>query len=65
MMQRGGAFERHSDHSQVETLCILEGVVLDEAGCHDPQATQTGVTSLAILTGRFDLSDFELSLNVE
>ena len=79
MMQPGDVIPRHYHAAQAETLYILEGELIDEgtpysAGTelnvkpkihHGPHTTKTGVTFLAMYTGKVDLTDFKLSKGAE
>ena len=79
VMGPGDVIARHFHGGQAETLYILEGVFIDEkavypAGTelnvkpnvhHGPHTTETGVTFLAMFTGKVDLTDFKLSAGVE
>jgi len=80
MMQPGDEIPRHYHAAQAETLYILEGELIDEgktaysAGTelnvkpnihHGPHTTKTGVTFLAMYTGKVDLTDFKLSKGAE
>jgi quercetin dioxygenase-like cupin family protein len=79
MMQPGDVVPRHYHAAQAETLYILEGELIDEgtaysAGTelnvkpnihHGPHTTKTGVTFLAMYTGKVDLTDFKLSKGAE
>lgn len=79
VMEPGDVIARHFHAGQAETLYILEGAFIDEgttyaAGTelnvlpnthHGPHTTNTGVTFLAMFTGKVDLTDFKLSKGVE
>jgi quercetin dioxygenase-like cupin family protein len=79
VMEPGDVIARHFHAGQAETLYILEGAFIDEgkvypAGTelnvkpnihHGPHTTETGVTFLAMFTGKVDLTDFKLSKGVE
>jgi len=79
VMEPGDVIARHYHAGQAETLYILEGAFIDEgkvypAGTelnvkpnthHGPHTTETGVTFLAMFTGKVDLTDFRLSKDVE
>jgi quercetin dioxygenase-like cupin family protein len=79
VMQPGDVIARHYHVGMTETLYILEGVFVNEniphpAGTelnvkpnthHGPHTTPTGVTLLAMFTGKVDLTDLKLSKGVE
>jgi quercetin dioxygenase-like cupin family protein len=75
VMQPGDVIPRHYHAGQAETVYVLEGELIDEgtpysAGTelnvkpnvhHGPHTTETGVTFLAMFTGKVDLNDFKLA----